>query len=263
MTKNLSKEYREHVVFNQLEEYADFYKSLSFHIMSWIRGGTRSAINLDTYVYSSIQGTLESIKLILTDGRINDAYALLRKYYDSTIINIYTNLYLSDNFSLDNLIVSKIDNWIKGKEKLPEYRVMSQYIGKSDVAKPIYSLLQKDKRYRKIRNLCNDHTHYNYYHNVLSNDSEIHFPERIKLIDNYSFSLEAVFIQHISYIFYINEHFMRSSDYLDSLEVGMTPSEESLFWVAPFVQDIFNSTLKFKRPDIAEEIKNHTKMRLE
>ena len=96
--------------------------------MNWISQGTKAITNIDTYVYSSIQGTLESIHDLLLKGRINDSYALLRKYYDSSIINVYSNLYLSDHVSIDNFIVSQIDNWRKGTETLPEFRIMSKYI---------------------------------------------------------------------------------------------------------------------------------------
>jgi len=129
---NLGQAYKEHQVFSKLDEMIDFYKSLSFSIFRFMTQGTKAICNIDSYVYSSVQGTLESIKNILRNGRINDSYALLRKYYDSSIINIYSNIYLNDNFSLENFVVEKIDNWLQGKEQLPEYRVMSQYIRKSD-----------------------------------------------------------------------------------------------------------------------------------
>jgi len=85
-----SNGYRQHEVFNNLNNYSSFYDSLSFSIMGFVSLGTRAVINIDTYVYSSIQGTLESIKLILESGRIGDAYALLRKYHDSVTLNLYT-----------------------------------------------------------------------------------------------------------------------------------------------------------------------------
>jgi hypothetical protein len=125
--------------------------------------GTKAICSIDTYVYSSIQGTVESITAILLAGRINDAYALLRKYYDSAVINVYSNLYLRDNFSIDNFVVEKIHNWLQGKEKLPEYRVMSQYIKVSDTLRPINELLGVDDRYKRLRTRCNDHTHYNFF----------------------------------------------------------------------------------------------------
>src|SRR5574341_100396 len=129
----MDKSYKEHLVFKQLSEYAQFYKNLSTSVMGWVTQGTiGSVLNIDTYVYSSIQGTLDSIKDILIKGRINDSYALLRKYHESVIINVYSNLYLDDNFSIENFVVEKINNWLHGKEQLPEYRIMSDYIRRSE-----------------------------------------------------------------------------------------------------------------------------------
>src|SRR5258706_8072616 len=101
------KAYIEHPVFEQLSKFAKFYESLSFSVMSFVSMGTGSFVNIDTYVFSSMQGTLESIRDILAKGRINDAYALLRKYYDAAIINIYTNLYLDEHVSIENFLVEK------------------------------------------------------------------------------------------------------------------------------------------------------------
>ncbi len=224
--------------------------------------GTRAICNIDSYVYSSVQGTLESIKNILINGRINDSYALLRKYYDSSIINIYSNLYLSDNFSLDNFIVEKIDNWLKGKEQLPKYRIMSQYIKASEKLKEINDLLYNDRRYKEIRNRCNDHTHYNFYQNVLLNDNEIYLKNRVSALTLFFKDLEQLFILHLSYLFFLKDHYMMSSDYVDSLDLGLPPEEGSQYYVAPFVQNIFDNIIKKNRPDIAETIKAQTEMRL-
>jgi len=259
----LGQEYTGHEVFVKLDEMIDFYKSLSFSIFGFVTQGTIARCNIDTYVYSSVQGTLESIKKILQSGRINDSYALVRKYYDSSIINIYSNLYLNDNFSIDNLIVEKINNWLKGKEQLPDYRVMSQYIKNSDKLKAVNDLLDKDKRYREIRNRCNDHTHYNFYQNVLLNDNEIYLKNRVSVLSILLGDLEQIFILHITYLFYLNDHYMMASDYVDCLEVGQIPEEGAQYEVAPFIQRVFDDYIKRQRPDIAEIIKAQTEMRIE
>lgn len=255
--------YKNHHVFEQLSKYAEFYKDLSFSIMRFASKGTKSVFNIDSYVYSSIQGTLESIKDILIQGRINDAYALLRKYYDVTIINIYSNLYLNDNFSLENFVVDKIDNWLQGKEKLPEYRVMSQYIRTSKKLSRINDLIYKDATYRELRERCNDHTHYNFYYNLLLNNNEIYLKDRIIILNRFSKDLENVFVLHLSYVFYLNDHYMMSSDYVGSLDIGLTPEEGSQYYVAPFIQEIFDSVIKKSRMDLAMEIKAQTSMLLE
>jgi hypothetical protein len=259
----LDKTYKEHPVFTTLPQYSKFYERLSFSILGFITQGTNAICNIDTYVYSSIQGTIESINDILGKGRINDSYALLRKYYDSTIINVYSNLYLNDHFSIDNFIVDKINNWLQGKERLPEFRVMSNYIRSSTKLKKINDLLYKDTRYKETRERCNDHAHYNFYQNVLLNDNEIHLENRISALNIFSIDLENIFILHLSYLFYLNEHYMMSSDYVDNLECGLTPEKGSQYYVAPFIQEIFDSEIKKKRIDLATEIKNKTCMKLD
>lgn len=102
------KAYQEHRVFAELERYAEFYQQLATSVFLFPTMGTKAICSIDTYIYSSMQGTVESIRAILLSGRINDGYALLRKYYDSAVINIYSNLYLYENFSIENFVVEKI-----------------------------------------------------------------------------------------------------------------------------------------------------------
>lgn len=256
------KKYKEHHIFKDLKRYIKFYESLSMSVFSFCTVGTRAICNIDSYVYSSIKGTLESINVILRMGRMNDAYALLRKYYDSAIINVYSNLYLENNRSIENFIVKQINNWIQGKEKLPEYRIISQYIKVDDKLNAINKLLDKDNRYKKIRDRCNDHIHYNFFHNILLNDNAICMNDRLKILDVFCEDVRNLFILHMAYVFYFLDHYMSSSDYLDYLEVGMTPNEGSQYWVAPFVQDIFDEVIKKERSDIADAIKQHSCMSL-
>lgn len=260
----MERAYREHHVFKQLSEYAEFYNDLATSVMGWVTQGTiGSVFNIDTYVYSSIQGTLDSIKDILTKGRINDSYALLRKYHDSIVINIYSNLYLNDNFSIENFVVEKINNWLHGKESLPEYRIMSDYIRKSGKLADINILLYKDNTYKEIRDRCNDHTHYNFYHNLLLNDDNLYIKNRFNILNQFSKDLENLFILHLSYVFYLKDQYMMASDYVDSLDLGLVPEEDSQYFVAPFIQEIFDNVIKKNRIDLAVEIKSHTVMRLE
>ena len=256
------KAYIEHPVFEQLTKFAGFYETLAYSIMSFVSMGTRSFINIDTYVYSSMQGTLESIREILIKGRINDAYALLRKFYDAAIINIFTNIYLDENFSIENFVVEKIEKWLKGKEQLPDIREMNNYIRQSKQVAKIHELLHSDKRYTVLRNRCNDQTHYNFYFSVLLNDGQVNISNRIAILDEFYQDLVDIFILHLSYLFYMNEHYMMSNDYVDSLDCGITPEPDSQYFVAPFVQEIFDTVIKKNRPDLALEIKQNTTMRL-
>jgi hypothetical protein len=255
-------DYKNHDLFSKLDLIVKFYDSLSFSVYGIVQFGTNEMFNLDSYFFSSIKGTIDSIQILLRIGRINDAYSLIRKYYDSTLINIYTGLYLEENCSFENLIVEKIEKWRNGTESIPNYRSIANYINNSSRLSEMNELLKIDDRYKKIRDRCNDNTHYNFYKNVLLNDNEIHNPNRIKYLDLIKKDIQNLFIQHIAYLFWINDFYMRSCDYVDHLEVGATPPEDSEYWVANFIQEIFSEIVIPIRPDIYELIKKNTEMQL-
>lgn len=260
---SLGDKYLNHNIFSEFDEYVAFYDGLSFSVSHWVSMGTSAITNLDTYVFSSLKGTLESVKIILKVGRMNDSYTLLRKYYDATMINIYSNLFLEDNFNAENLIVKQIEDWKNGSATIPNYRIIASYIKNSPKLEPLTDLFQKDDRYREIRDRCNDHMHYNFYRNLIYNDNRIYLGDRVELLNTLSNDLKDLFIQHISYLFYLKEHYMMSSDYIDALELGMEPEEGSQYFVAPFIQDIFDNVVKENRPDISELIKKNTAMVLQ
>lgn len=261
-TEPLDSKYREHPVFTQLPRYAEFYEAFSMSILPFSTQGTRAIWNIDSYVYSSMQGTLESIGLSLGSGRIGDAYALLRRYHDSAIINVYANVYLQDHFSLEIFVVAQIQDWLNGKTRLPEFRVMSEYIRKSSRLAPITALLFGDSTYSKTRDRCNDFMHYNFFMHMLSNDNQVYLKDRIAILDSFSADLENLIILHTAMIFFLNDHYMMSSDYLDHMECGMTPPKNSQHFVAPFIQELFDSVIKKRRMDIFREIKKATSMQL-
>lgn len=256
------QDYQNHPVFAEMDQYITFYESLAHSVFQFVTMGTKAICNIDSYVFSSIQGTLTSIRTILRDGKINDAYALLRKYYDSAVITIYSNLYLEEHFSIENFVVRQIDNWLKGTDRLPEYRVMSEYIRNSPRVAPITELVFGDDRYNRLRERCNNHTHYNFYYNVLLNDPQIYLPDRRKALDDFEVDVRNVLILHVVYLFFIKGHYMASSDYLDCLECGLTPEPDSQYWVDHFVQNLFDQVVVRYRPDLAERIRNNTIMHL-
>ena len=195
--------------------------------------------------------------------RIGDSYSLLRKHFDSVLINIYSNLVLLDNFNIENFVVEQIDKWVKGQEQMPDNKVISPYIRSSQRLTALNALLYKDKRYKSIRQRCNDYTHYNFYYNVIINDNQVHLDNRVQILDIFSSDIEDIVILHFAYLFTIKDYYMSSSDYSDYMDIGQQPPNDSQYWVAPFIQNMFDKVIKVKRPDIADEIKKTTQMKLE
>jgi hypothetical protein len=257
-----TKECAKHRVFADLDRYVEFYERFARSVFGFCTSGTSAVCNIDSYVYSSIQGTLTSITSTLSYGRIGDSYALLRRFYDSAVINVYSNLYLQDHFSVENLVVDQINDWLQGKRPIPEYRIMSSYIRDSSKLKTLNDLLYADDRYRRIRKRCNALTHYNSFQHVLLNDGEIYVKNRTKWVDQFAEDARDIVVLHLAYVFFLNDHYLMSSDYVDCLECNMTPEPDSQYWVSPFIQEAFTDILVATRPEIAQTIKLKTSMHL-
>ena len=257
------KAYQEHRVFPLLDTLIEFYNSVYMVGPDFITKGVVSGLlNIDHVVCASLAGTLDSVKVVLFAGRINDAYALVRKYHDGIIAGTYVNVYLEEKYSLDNFIVEKIQNWVKNKEKLPSSERMLKTIRDYQPLQELEKLFDWDGLYYRIRRLSNGNTHYNKLHYMWLNNNMIYNPKRVKELDNIYACVQHLFILHFAYMYSLNPHYMMSSDYVDSLDVGMEPEEGSQYWVAPYISKVFQEIVLAKRPDVAEYMRNHTEMEL-
>lgn len=259
MTVN-SDNYKSHTLFSEIRKYIEFYESLSFLIFGRSPLGV-SNVFFNTYLIGSIQSTLESIEVLLKEKKINDAYALMRKYYDATNLSIYIHLYLEENLSLEKWKVGEVDDWLKGKARLPDGDKIYDYLKKSQRLQPIRQVLQK-KNYMKTRERCNDHMHYNYYFNVMLNNNSVYL-ERISHLNTFSTDLHQIFVRHISYLFLIKDFYMMSTDYTDFMDAGQALPEVIQYLVAPFIQNMFNEIFLPQDNELYNELKKHTSMQLD
>ena len=256
--------YRSHKVFGALDVYAEFYKRLSMSVMGFLTFGTGAWINLDSYLFQSIGGTLNSVRAIVEDGRINDGYALLRKYFDSVTLSVYIHLYLREmRAQAPGASVKQVKDWLRGARSLPAYKDMKVYVATSRRLEPVIGmLLNADGCYKAIRDRCNGHMHYREFESVLLNDRDV-YVDRLPVLDQFEEDLAGLLTLHLACVFYLNDHYMMSSDYVDYRNCGMEPEPGSEFWVAPFVQSVFDDVLKVRRPDVCDAIKSRTSMHLQ
>lgn len=99
----------------------------------FIQGGTSAILGIDHIIFTSLKGTLASIGLVLKEGYINDGYAIVRKYYEGVILDIYKSVYLLENYNpMESFYVDKIENWFKGEKSFPEYKMMIKYLQETD-----------------------------------------------------------------------------------------------------------------------------------
>lgn len=142
-----SEAYQGHPIFQDLDSFVEFYEDLGYQTWTYLSEGTRAVFGLDSFVFSSIQGTLDSVRMLLRAGMMNDAYALVRAYHDAAIINAYTAHYLKSHFGIDQFIVESIEGWRSGKLKLPRFKTMLTYLRGADSLVTLGKVFGADQRY--------------------------------------------------------------------------------------------------------------------
>lgn len=169
--------YQSHSVHAYVKTVFEFYHAVGKSTVNFATLGLKGVIDLDRVICESMAETMDTISHILTKGRINDAYALLRKFRDSITAHVYIILYLKNSFSestsnpfhdfkvdleKNKYIVQKIQDWIDRKEKLPKYSDMILYILNEPFSDEYWALMNK-KYYVDLGKRCNDQLHLNFY----------------------------------------------------------------------------------------------------
>ena len=252
--------YLSHPVLGTLKRYADFYETLSGSVVGFLTGGTPAVTNIDSYLYQSSGGTLRSIKVIVGEGRINDGYALLRKFFDSVTLSLYVDLYLNDRRGEGT--VEQVNDWLHGTKALPPHNAMNTYVAQACQLKPVIGMLLETGRYKEIRDRCNGHMHYCDFQSVLLNDKDVHM-DRLAVLNQLENDVSDLFVLHLACVFFMNGHYMMASEHIDHGDSGMEPEADSQYWVASFIQEIFDEVLQVRRPDVCAEIRKRTSMHLD
>ena len=159
-------DYLKHKVFDDLKYMREFYDSLSYSCYYFVASGTKGIGNYASYVYSAIEGTVDSITTLLTKGRINDAYTLIRKLFDDILLEIYIDVTLKDKFCLENYIVEEVNEWIQGKHRIPKSDKILKCIETSERTRDLYPFFGWDTYLGKNRELLDDSVHSNRKHPI-------------------------------------------------------------------------------------------------
>ncbi|QYK54334.1 MAG: hypothetical protein KF824_05400 [Fimbriimonadaceae bacterium] len=277
-SERLPEEYLEHSIFGDLVQTEEFYEFLSDLIWPQISPTRNLLGNLDSSFFDSLAGTVESMRAILLTGRITDAYTLLRKFNESTLLQIYTMLcfeekiaelrdtspkielmdqekfvqYLEHVFK-QGIYVEEIEDWLTGDKSLPNLRIISPKVASFSTTSQLDALFDSQK-YKQISERCNDHVHTNYYKHLVLNQRHLKNETLIVSLKQFAQDFRDLLTKHITFVLFLHPEYMRSSDYVDHLECGLVPEHGSEYWIAPFIKDFFNNVITPLRPEVVEFI---------
>ena len=243
-----SDAYQHHHVFEEIERIRGYYQDLSHTCFSFVPLGVSAIGNYASYVFLSIEGTLHSISMLLKAGHLTDAYELVRKVFDTVLVEIYIDVERKEKFGdRPDVFVEEVEEWLKGKHRIPSLERIQIRLKNSLSTKDLYPFFGWDTYLKKNRELLNDNVHINRYTSILYNCNELAIDgglSRLKKLEGVSILLRQAFMIHLSFIFRLNSHYMMATDYIDSLECGAIPPEGSQYWLAPYAQEAFDEYIK-------------------
>ena len=250
-----------------LDDLGGFYDALSTNSCSLVYGLlVTGRVSIDTAMYTSIQGTIESIKFLIYAGRLGDAFALVRKYADAVFVNAYLytllarteDTYLTPEETLEDIALeADIHSWSCERWVL-FYKLDKVYRALMQVDSRLGELLGINQNGMSAdtgsRQHCNDSIHYNSWESFAINDYfYLRMSQKgVELLDElYAIMLDH-FILHFSYTYIQRPMLYRSSYYEDCLDCSETPVEDSQYWVDPVFQEIFDKYIKKESGKVAD-----------
>lgn len=245
----LPKEYQEHIVFKNLDSIEEFYDFLSYNSFAFLPEGLPGTFpNIDTYILSSIKGTVDSIRLLMKSAHLNDAFAIVRKYFDEILLDVYMTVYRQEqkrkNPDFMTYTNERVKNWKENSFDIPKYDSTIKYFRRSESYKSLFVFFDFEKRYRKIRELLDDNMHMNSYQLMIINDNEIHNQYRTRYLNILNTCICDLFRYHFASCIFLNPQYFMASDYVDCLDLSQTPPEGSENWIAPLAQNMFDKMIK-------------------
>lgn len=216
-------------------------------------------INAGSIIFSAIKNRLKTLRFAVRNDFISDAYVLLRMIYE----DIFTYIYLEVRMGYGRGD-SDIKEWIQGKKKLHKLNIDQLILFLTDNnndIKTYFALLDVSGKYKHIKSYCNDYVHNNKLSNLILNADNFnkHSAEHYERLSVYLDALKSLLFASICIL---KPYYATSSDYMDHLELGLSPPDGSQYCVAPFMQEEFDR-LQRSNKKLAELIRSSSYMEFE
>ena len=255
--------YYNHEVFELVKHMQDYYDGIAYTCYGFIPNGTLAAANYSSYVFSSIRTTLESIRMLLKEGHIADAFVLIRRLFDTVLVDIYLNVVREEKYDwMENLVVKDVDDWIKRKIRIPRVDKILKLLKNSKTTKDLYPFFGWDSYLKKNRDLLDEHVHICKFKSIILNCKDNYIEGRETQLKNAAIVLKQIMMVHLAFTFYMNGHYMMGDTYMSYKEMGDTPPEGSENWLAKYAQYAFDEFIK-PFPKLAAFIKENCCMEIE
>lgn len=254
-------------VIKSLQEIEDLYQRIS--LLQTLNGkiliasANGKTCILDTALLDSSIETLESIKGCLQYGSLSDANALVRKFRDQSLMYLYflavvkKNSYPDENFDKH---FEYLFDWYSSKIGFIDFDQMFKYLKSDPNVLEIIDKYGLQENWKILRHKLNDYVHVKGVENAYANyNMNYDLSSGFKKIDK---NLKYLSVYFLSLLLIIDSTMVMSTDYIDHMEMGMTPPEGSKYNIAPSIQEFIDQYLKSYDNDLVNFVKQSSIMEI-
>lgn len=248
-------------IINELRDIENFISKLSFLSFS------RDFVKCQDKIFSlqrlltSAELTLGSIISCCEAACISDANILLRKYRDDIFFYIYicTNTLTSEQ-QYTKPIDEKIKSWLNNGLNNFYITDLLKTIGKSQFFHEAVQKFNLQESFNTIGQELNNYVHGNRYD--FYNLTYQLYKDFEKQLNRLLFHAKYITVVFLFLLILCSPLSIMSSDYIDFLENGEIPPENSQYLVAPFVEEFIANNINLIDNNCLEYLRANTPMKL-
>lgn len=249
----------------KIEKFLDDFGFLSFDRDYILCRGQVFSLQM---ICTASELTAGSIISCCESGCIADAYSLLRKYRDDMFFYLYIVVYDACNksdhkSSTVDQMETNIERWINNDLCDLKIGEVLRAIGQSPQAKTAVQKYNLKAYFDAIGNRLNNYVHSNGVSFYNRNAWTYHEETLQKQMQALLKDMRSITITFLFLVTLCSPSYIMSTDYIDYLDCNMTPPEGSQYWVAPFVEEFFNSNIDLIDKSCMQFLRDNTCMEFE
>lgn len=216
-------------------------------------------------ISTSLELTMGSIVSCCENGCIADANVLLRKYRDDLFFYLYILTYDSmpkDGYDANTLskMENQIDAWLKNDLKNLNINIILKFIALSPSLIDAVSSYNLKASFDNIGEKLNNYVHGNGYWYYNQNAKAYTHDELASEITSIADHAKYITVVFFFLMALCSPFSAASTDYVDFLDCGYTPPEESQYLVAPFIKNFIRENLVMIDDNCIEYLRKHSIM---
>jgi len=213
-------------------------------------------------VITSLELTLGSVIVCCESACIADANTLLRKYRDDLFFYLYISVYnsLDKHSEKAKAMEAKITKWLNND--LADFQI-SQVLKAIATAPQLRDAVLKfnlKESFQKIGDALNDYVHsngYAYYNRNSNSYREGELAVELKKLGDKTRYMTVVFLLLLIFCSPVS---VMSEDYIDCLDLNISPPKNSQYWVALFVERFVKENISLIDTNCLDYLRENTMM---